>query len=142
MNKKDNDLAKLFNIKKFHSAYVSNLAKENGIGVGCLVFLKALSAANFHSQHQLSEYIGCNKAHTSRIVTKMQQSGLVEISQNKNLEDKIVLTKKGETIAKKVESLDKQYISKLLQDIPEEELEIFRKVCMQIYNNSERLLNG
>jgi len=137
MENKNQDFSKLFNIKKFHTAYLTNLAKENKVGVGCLMFLKALSVKDFHSQQELSEFIGCNKAHTSRIITQMQAKGLVENSQDKN----IALTNSGHQLAKKVEKLDKAYISKLLQDIPEEDLEVFRKVCKLIYENSEKLIS-
>ena len=141
MENREYDFSRVFNIKKFHTTYVAQLTKEHDIGTGCLVFLKTLTARDFHSQQELSEFIGCNKAHTSRIIAKMQEKGYVEVPQNKNYDSGIKLTKKGLALAKKVEEIDKQYIAKLLENIPQDDLEIFRKVCSQIYKNSEALTN-
>ena len=141
MEKNGYDFSKLFNIKKFYAAYMTNVAKENGVGVGCLVFLKALSTKEFRSQQELSEFVGCNKAHTSRIITKMQEMGFVEVAQNK-ADAPLTLTKKGIAFGKKAEKLHKEYTEKLVEDVPQEELEVFRKVCKQIYKNSEKLANS
>ncbi len=141
MENKEYDFSKLFNIKKFHTAYVTKLTKEYDIGAGYLVFLKVLTIKEFHSQQELSEFIGCNKAHTSRIIGKMQEKGYVEVSQSKNLDSVIRLTKRGLALAKKVEEIDRQYVAKLFENIPQEDLETFKKVCRQIYINSELLTN-
>lgn len=138
MKTKSYDFSKLFNIKKFHTTYITKLAKENNVGVGCLVFLKALTANAFHTQQELSEFIGCNKAHTSRILTMMYKKGLIQFSPEKN----IMLTEQGIELAKKVEKIDREFTNKLLENVAKEDLEIFRKVCKQIYKNSEALSNS
>ncbi len=138
MEKESRDFSKLFNIKKYHTAYTTQLAKDNNVGVGCLVFLKALTSKAFHSQQELSEFVGCNKAHTSRILTKMLNQGLLDISQERGIK----LTEEGLKLAKKVEKIDKEYTAKLLESVSKDDLEIFRKVCKQIYKNSEKIANS
>lgn len=138
---KDNnfDFSKLFNIKKFHSAYLSAIAAKHDIGVGCLVFIKAITINEFHSQQELSEFIGCNKAHTSRIISTMLKKGYIRMPADKNSDSVISLTEEGQIIAKEVEKLEKLYINKLIVNIPKEDLQVFKKVCKQIYENSKSL---
>ncbi len=135
------NFSKLFNIKKFHSSYIASVAQENDIGVGCLVFIKALSIKDFNSQQEISKFIGCNKAHTSRILTKLQEKQYITFSNGKNQNIKISLTEKGKLLAKKVADKDKEYAKKLVEGIDKNDLDVFKKVCNQIYENSEKLTN-
>ncbi len=141
MKEKDFDFSKLFNLKKSHQAYLSAVSSKYDIGVGCLVFIKAMTLQNFHSQQELSEFIGCNKAHTSRIISRMLKKGYITMPTEKSPESIISLTESGIKVAKEVEKLEKHYASLLIQNVSKEDLEVFKKVCKQIYNNAQLLSN-
>ena len=135
------DFSKFISLKKNYDAYMSKALQDKNISVGHLVFLKALSTKDFSSQQELSEFISCNKAHTSRIVTKLQENGLIQVNSSKNSHIAINLTEKGKKYAQMADNLTKVYISKIIENINPNDLETFTKVFHQIYENSESLIN-
>ncbi len=61
-------------------------------------FAEALTKKDFHSQQELSDFVGCNKAHTSRTLLKMQLKGLIKPIKN----GVISLTESGKVYAENV----------------------------------------
>lgn len=141
MKKEGLDFSKLVVLKKNYDAYMSKALYDENISVGHLVFLKALSTKDFNSQQELSKFISCNKAHTSRIVTKLQENGLIQVDNSKNSHIAINLTEKGKEYAKKADKLANEYISKIIENIDPDELKTFKKVFNQIYENAEKIID-
>jgi DNA-binding MarR family transcriptional regulator len=133
------DFSRRFNMKKFYDTYMSKFLDDKEIGVGAIVFVRALASRNFTSQQELSEYVSCNKAHTSRILSKMQEKGLIRMVNTKSTGTAINLTEKGKNLAKQAESLNKKYEQMLIENISAKDLEVFIKVLNQIYLNAETL---
>ena len=57
------DIEKMFLIKKVYDKYLSRLGNDGKLSAGFVVFAETLLAHKFTSQQELSDYIGCNKAH-------------------------------------------------------------------------------
>lgn len=141
MEKREFNFSRCFNMKKFYDSYMTKAIQDSDISVGCLVFLKALSSKDFHSQQELSEYISCNKAHTSRILTKLQEKDLIKPINQKTPANLINLTEKGKRFARLADELNFDYVSKIVENIDEKELSVFMEVFNQIYTNAETLNN-
>jgi len=128
------DIKKLLLIRKVYSKYISEQSKYSSLSPAFAVFLSALNEHEFKSQQELSEFVGCNKAHTSRMLIKMQLKGLV-----KPCTKTIMLTEKGKEYAQKFNSYRTNFVKILLKNVSKEDDEIFTKVLNQIFENAKAL---
>ena len=130
-----------FNFKNFvymRKFYDRCLAERlgNNMNVGFAPFAEILYTQTVKTQQELSDLAMCNKAHTSRMLFKMQLKGLVKISTlSKN--SAITLTKKGEDFAKVCIETRENVKQKLLENINKKDLETFTRVFNQIAANAQ-----
>ena len=114
---------------------IKSKTKDNSLACSYAIFAEVLNKKEIKSQQELSSLIGCNKAHTSRTILKMQNDGLVQ----KN--DNITLTEKGKQYAQTVIKNKKTLIDSLFKDVKPDDKEIFIKVLNKILENS-KILEG
>lgn len=133
MNTQEIDIQKIMNMKKIHDAYIAKKMKKNDVGYGMSVFLCAIHAKKFQSQQELSDFVECNKAHTSRMIIKMQDKGLIK----QNM--KISLTEKGKKLAEKCKEYNEEFALQLIENINKKDLETFKNVMKQIFANAETI---
>ncbi len=126
MESEFNNLEKMLTIKKAYNKFLT----DNKLVPSFVIFAKALEEHDYNSQQELTAYIACNKAHTSRTLLKMQMAGLI-----KPIYKKIALTEKGKQFVEKVNEVNKQFEEKLFAGISENDLKTFVKVMNQFSTN-------
>lgn len=135
MEEESLDIKNLLHIKHAYSKYLNFKLSNENLTSSYSVFVEALSQQNFHSQQELTNFLGCNKAHTSRTLIKMQMKGLIApIYPGHN---EIKLTDKGQVLAKKVANHKREMISELFKNVTNEEKIIFEKVLNQMIENAK-----
>lgn len=128
------DFQNLLYVKKYYEHCLSEALKSD-LNLGFSVFAEILYTKSVKTQQELSDLAFCNKAHTSRMLFKMQVKGLVKITTlSKN--SAISLTKKGEDFAKTCIETKEKVKQKLLENINKKDLEIFSRVIEQILANA------
>ncbi len=138
MKKEFFDINKLFLIRKVYDKYMSNKTVNEAFTSGYVIFAEALKTKDFYSQQELTEFLGCNKAHTSRTLLKMQMKGLVKpvcYHSDKPIE----LTEKGKQFAHEAIEAKKKLVAQLTENIDEKDLEQFFKILGKIISNAESL---
>lgn len=135
MQEKYFDIERLFLIKKIYEKALRKISINDKLTGSYAIFAEALLKRDFHSQQELSDFVGCNKAHTSRTLIKMQIKGLVKPIKN----GVISLTENGRTFATNVLKDKKQFVCQLFDNIPEKEIDVFIKVFDQILANAGTL---
>ncbi len=124
------DINRILLIKKIYAKHMS----ENGeLCSSFAVFAEILLKNEINSQQELTKLVGCNKAHTSRTLLKMQLKGLVKVGKG------ITLTEKGIEYAKQVEKTKENLLESLFSGVTNEEKEIFAKVLDKLIQNSGEL---
>ena len=106
MSTTEENIKKLFVLKKLYNQTFNTDEKTLA---GYVVFAKALYQRDFTSQQELSDCCGCNKAHTSRTLLKMQKCGYVALKKEED-EKKISLTPAGRQFAQKAIKQEKACI--------------------------------
>lgn len=132
------DINKFFLIRKVYDKYMSNKTVNEAFTSGYVIFAEALKTKEFYSQQELTDFIGCNKAHTSRTLLKMQMKGLIKpICAHSNTP--IELTEKGKQFAHEAIEAKKKLVSQLIENIDEKDLEHFFDILSKIISNAEAL---
>lgn len=131
------DINKLSIIRNAYAKFITSRAKNQEFLSSYAIFLVAISENEFHSQQELSAFIGCNKAHTSRTLLKMKLNGFIKISPPPN--DKIKLTEKGEEFLKEYISIKDEFTNHLWNGIEEKELKQFIHTFDKICENAKNL---
>ncbi|MBP3431572.1 MAG: hypothetical protein J6K39_01780 [Clostridia bacterium] len=134
MEEKTLDLKKLMFLKKVYAKNLCNNIDDSSFTSAYALFVDAIDTHNFTSQQELSDFLCCNKAHTSRMVLKMQLGGLL-----KPAPKTISLTEKGKCYAKSVRESKCQLMSFLFQNISTNDKQIFVKVLNQILTNANAI---
>lgn len=138
MSTTEENIKKLFVLKKL---YNQTFNKDEKTLAGYVVFAKALYQRDFTSQQELSDCCGCNKAHTSRTLLKMQKCGYVALKKEDD-EKKISLTPAGRQFAQKAIKQEKDILDKLSEDIDSQDLQTFNKVVGQLIDKAEQLIKS
>ena len=128
------DIRKILYLKTAYSKILSKKFGSDSLTSSYAVFAEAISANCFHSQQELSDYLCCNKAHTSRTLLKMQIKGLIAPL---HLKQEIILTEKGKKYAEQVKKSKEKMISELFEGISPEDSKNFAKVLNQIIKNAK-----
>ena len=131
------EIAKLSYVKKAYEKYMGKKTISDKITAGFIPFALALSKKEFYSQQDLSDYLGCNKAHTSRTLLKMQLNGLINHVCSKNEKNAITLTEKGKQFSERAQKKKESFLNCLLKDIENTDLKTFEKVLNQIIYNAQ-----
>lgn len=138
MSTTEENIKKLFVLKKLYNQTFNTDEKTLA---GYVVFAKALYQRDFTSQQELSDCCGCNKAHTSRTLLKMQKCGYVALKKEED-EKKISLTPAGRQFAQKAIKQEKDILDKLSEDIDSQDLQTFNKVVGQLIDKAEQLIKS
>ena len=138
MSTTEENIKKLFVLKKLYNQTFNTDEKTLA---GYVVFAKALYQRDFTSQQELSDCCGCNKAHTSRTLLKMQKCGYVALKKEDD-EKKISLTPAGRQFAQKAIKQEKDILDKLSEDIDSQDLQTFNKVVGQLIDKAEQLIKS
>ena len=136
MNKKP-DISKIILLKKLYTKQMRNELNFADISTGLAVFVAAINQKEFCSQQKLSEFLGCNKAHTSRTLAKMQEKGLIEPLVARNTP--IKLTEKGKIYARESINKKESFCQSLISGVSESEMKTFEKVLDKILENAKIL---
>ena len=137
MSTTEENIKKLFVLKKLYNQTFNTDEKTLA---GYVVFAKELYQRDFTSQQELSDCCGCNKAHTSRTLLKMQKCGYVALK--KEEEKKISLTPAGRQFAQKAIKQEKDILDKLSEDVDSQDLQTFNKVVGQLIDKAEQLIKS
>lgn len=133
MDKKP-DISKIILLKKLYSKQMRKKQEYDNVSAGLAVFVAAIEQKEFNSQQKLSEFLGCNKAHTSRTLAKLQELGLIEPLTSRNMP--IRLTEKGKEYAVTSKNKKEGFCLSLMNGVSEDEMKIFEKVLDKIINNA------
>lgn len=133
------DIKKLLLLRKVYDKCLKEKIKNEIFPSSYTVFAEALIQKEFYSQQELSDFIGCNKAHTSRTLVKMQLKGLVQPVCTKS--KPIMLTEKGHKLAQEVGKNKQKFLSELFNGVEESDLNIFLGVMDKVISNAKLLEN-
>lgn len=128
------DIRKILYLKTAYNKILSKKFGSDSLTSSYAVFAEALNSNTFHSQQELSNYLGCNKAHTSRTLLKMQLKGLITPL---HIKQEISLTEKGKQYAEQVKQSKEKMISELFAGISPEDTKNFAKTLNQIIKNAK-----
>lgn len=131
------DLKKLFLLRKVYNKFLNENSKTENFSSSYAVFAEALSKRTFNSQQELTDYVGCNKAHTSRTLFKMQIKGLIRPICAKSGANVFNLTEKGKLLAENAEKNKQKLMKDLFENIKDDEIEVFLNVLDQIITNAK-----
>lgn len=134
MKEENVDIRKILQIKNIYNQILAKKFKTENLTSSYAVFAEAISKKEFYSQQELTNYVGCNKAHTSRTLLKMQLKCLILPLRPKQ---PITLTEKGKEFAEKVKQSKTKLFNELFKGVSQEDAQIFEKVLKQIIENSK-----
>ncbi len=129
------DIKKLGQIKKAFEKSMNLSFEGTNVPSSFVLFAQAIEKNRFSSQQELSSFLGCNKAHTSRMLVKMQLKGFVKPIYHGGIE----LTEKGLRLAKAADNARKQFKQSLLHNIDEKELLCMSKVIDKLVENAKQM---
>ena len=127
---------KITPLTKAYTKFVLNEMTDSNITASYIPFIDALSKQKFRSQHELTEYLGCNKAHTSRTLFAMKIKGIIKPTYSQNI---IELSDKGKEYVEKLKKIQKQFINLLSAGVTSEEKSIFNQVLDKFLANSNKI---
>ncbi len=91
----------------------------------------------------ISESLMISKSHVSMSVNNLEKRGYL-FRKNDDKDKKklhLVLTDKAEKVIKDVEIINNEVINKLLKDISEKELELFKSISLRLRRNLDLVMN-
>ena len=115
--------------------------KEFNLKSSEIKLIHILSKIEGESQAELAKKLDCDKAHIHRIVIKLLLKKIVRFSNEKKENHrnvKIILTESGKEIANKINKNLKEWKSKLIKGVNEQDIETVKKVINQIGNNLKK----
>ena len=134
------DIEKLISFKKLYAKGIQKKAELEKLPSSQAIFISAINQKVFTSQQQLSEFLGCNKAHTSRTLAKLEEKKLIEPLSTRN--SPIKLTEKGRKLAEASINIKDCFAKSLTKGLTKDELQIFEKVLDKILNNARLIIEG
>lgn len=122
--------------RRIHSKQNSEEEAVTGTGGWILGYLAANEGRDVF-QRDLEEQFCMRRATVSKMIQLMEQKGLIErqsVAYDARLK-KLTLTEKGRTMHLEIIAELEQTEREIRKGIPEEKLEVFFEVCLQIRNN-------
>jgi len=112
---------------------LNNKFEEYGIGSGQYSFYLAVAENEGLNQKELSQLLNVNKATTNKAIKKLESLGYVETRIDKD--DRrlhcVYLTDKGSQLRPEIKKHLRAYTTKLGDNLPEEEEEVFFR-CLEL----------
>ncbi|MCC4046079.1 MarR family winged helix-turn-helix transcriptional regulator [Enterococcus gallinarum] len=107
-----------------------------------LMNLRELSKVSVPSVNELASAMNTTRQNIAKMLDTMEKEGLVSVSQS--AQDKrvkeVVITKKGQRLAKQSEKDSQEFRNKLFVDITEDELATASQVTLKMIENLERII--
>ena len=107
-----------------------------------LMNLRELSKVSVPSVNKLASTMNSTRQNIAKMLDTMEKEGLVSV--NQSAQDKrvkeVVITKKGQRLAKQSEKDSQEFRNKLFTSITEEELTIASQVTLKMIENLERII--
>lgn len=107
-----------------------------------LMNLRELSKVSVPSVNELASTMNTTRQNIAKMLDTMEKEGLVSVSQS--AQDKrvkeVVITKKGQRLAKQSEKDSQEFRNKLFVDITEDELATASQVTLKMIENLERII--
>ncbi len=134
-------------LKRFPKSYISYMNRmlaDKDVNFACHPYLFVLSEFKSMNIVELTNYVHFDKAHTSRILKKMQKEDLVKIASLENdARAKIVsLTKRGRAISDLSERYTKEWEELLFEGLSDEEILTFTSVLDKMIVNANKQENN
>jgi len=130
------DLKKINPLTKAYTKFIRNRITDKNITSSYLPYIDALSKHKFRSQQELTDFLGCNKAHTSRTLLAMKLKGIIKPTYSQNV---IELTEKGKNYVEQLQKAQKEFVVLLSEGITNEEKVIFEKVLDRFLTNTNKM---
>lgn len=117
-NKQYDECLKPYGLSKIHGFYLLTLFKN----------MRGLTL------NEMNDYIGCDKANTSRAVADLEDKGIIIKDVQENTEKKFIvrLSDKGKAIAKKFAEYSKKFVEKCLSKLSIDESSEFMRLIKKI----------
>ncbi len=132
-------------IKHICSSYINSKAKELNVTSAQAIYLKFLLEPKQPSQKDISTWLGCDKAQTSRILLGLLEKGYVkQIGDAKDNRKKLYqITEEGKKVSSKVDK-ELHYLmdSIMFENFAPEEKDIFLKALQKISINIDKFNEG
>ena len=126
------------NIKKQLQKYLNQTFKDLNLKSAEIIFLRVLHNQSGMTQIELSRKLSCDKAHIHRTATKLMEKGLITY-QSQERHGSIKLTESGNWAIEKSNLAMHKWIEAVTLGIDKQELEVCRKVVLQIISNAEKI---
>lgn len=107
-----------------------------------LMNLRELSKVSVPSVNELASTMNTTRQNIAKMLDTMEKEGLVSVSQSaqdKRIKE-VVITKKGQRLAKQSEKDSQEFRNKLFVDITEDELATASQVTLKMIENLERII--
>ena len=127
--------------RKLHNLtdkFITNKLKEQGISYKYVKYVMFLYDNKDHNQNQICDNLHYDKAHTSRVLSVLEQDGLVEkiIDPQDNRKHIYNLTERGSELAKKVKQYMLEWQNIILSEVSEEEIAACKSCATKIIDNA------
>ncbi len=125
-------------LKKAQRKYLNEHMKPYELSSTYVSFLEALSIKEFSSQNELSNFLNCNKAHTTRTLLKLELLGYIDVKKRICPKKRLItLTEKGKVITKEIIKINNEFLETIFKDIPENDKNIFYTTLTKLIYNSK-----
>ena len=99
------------------------------------IILKRLSEIESQTQKELADAVSKDPASITRSLDILEKDGLIERISADRRSFKVMLTKKGSDLVKRVIPEAVKYRNKGIEGLSDEEMKVFKKVLNTIYSN-------
>lgn len=125
----------IVNLFKSHTSYLRKTLKNTEITLGQFPVLVETHKHNTISQKELADILFLSEGTVSKVIKQLEDKQIIEheVNPENRRQNKISLTKKGKKIADEVKYTEKNWEKNVIEEIPEEEREIF-------FNNLEKVM--
>lgn len=125
----------IVNLFKSHTSYLRKTLKNTEITLGQFPVLVETHKHNTISQKELADILYLSEGTVSKVIKQLEDKKIIEheVNPENRRQNKISLTEKGKKIANEVKYTEKNWEKKVIEEIPEEEREIF-------FNNLEKVM--
>ena len=120
--------------------YISSKLKEQGIAYKYVKYVMFLHDNKNHNQNEICDKLHYDKAHTSRILSVLEQDGYVEkiIDPQDNRKHIYDLTRKGNELADKVKQYMYEWQQIILADVSKEQIDACKDCATKIIDNATK----
>jgi DNA-binding MarR family transcriptional regulator len=108
-------------MKRYYERHINDLLKEHGITSAFVPYIMVLSMNEGISLKTLTAKVGMDRAHTTRVISKLMDGGFVEDTASECKEYSIRLTPKGEDACRFIREKTAAVTEELLSCLDDDE---------------------